>query len=344
MRARSTADRTFSPSALHEARPRCPVPGTKPVRARGRARASRGAVLVTLAALVSLGCMGRVLPQSAQAGATVAIPLGAPNAISPVGFGGTDLADPQRGELVYSLDTPSGSVELTTRASAAIGTHAGSAVARGNFLLYQVISLVDVPSDAPLGTFPVDVVWRHPDPGTGETLETPLDYEGELSVLPPSIEVTGPSGTETIAGAPTPFEAWTCPLGGDCSWTEIDPSTLRSVVPDPAVRLNLDTAVWAVQLDVSYPPGVVDVLDVYETPLQRVNRRATTWFEDDGSGAVALSAAATGGSFETLSVAFALDDPDAAILDPAEVSVSVVRAWDEDGNEVPASASVGEIF
>lgn len=301
--------------------------------------------LLALVALAALGCTGKVLPLSAQAGSTVAIPLGGARDLGPVGFGGADVSDPQRGEIVYRLDAPAGPVELVTRASTALGGHAGAGVARSGGLLYQVVSLVDVPSDAPLGTHPVDVLHRRRDPATGARLETPIPYEGELSVLPAAIEVAGPAGTETIAGAPTPFEAWICNAAtGTCDWQRLFAALVSSAVPDPALRLALDAAVWAVELEVTYPQDVIDVVDVYETPLARVNRRATVWHADDGAGRVVLSAAASVAAFRSLSVAFALDDPAAALLDPAEVSVRVLRAWDRDGREVAVGASVGRVF
>lgn len=321
-------------------------------------------VLVSLTLLVALagalGCMGKVLPQSAQAGSTVVIPLGGqataglPGVVlDPVGFGGTDVDDPQRGELVYTLQTGSGPVELETRASTLIIGHPGSGVSRGATLVSkQIVSIVDVPTalpdgtPMPLGTHEIDVVRRYTDPATGNLVESSVPYEGELSVLPESIDVSTPNGMETITASSTPFESWQCNLNGNCSFDSVTDQNLQSGIPDPAIRVKLDSAVWAAKLEVTYPSGVIDVEDVYETVLDQINRRATTWFQDDEAGTLVLNAAATDHAFDNVSVVFKLDDPNNAILDPANVSVSVVRAWDQDGNEITSSvgASVGQIF
>lgn len=310
--------------------------------------------LLLLVALASpLGCMGKVLSQSVQAGSTVAIPLagqgpdlfaGSTAQLGPVGFGGSAVDDPQRGQLVYQLETGSGLVNLTTRGTTVVTGHAGSGVGRGEaFFVNQIVSIVDIPDDAPHGTHPIRVLHEYTDPATGNVVTSELDYEGELSVLPHEVSVSTSTGPELVTGGPTPLENWLCGSGG-CSFQSVP--QVQAAVPDPAVRLTLDTAVWGVELEVTYPSGVIDVLDAYETPLGKVNDRATTWVTDDGSGTLTLSAAATQSSFDNLSVAFGLDDPQNAILDPANVSVSVVRAWDQDGNEITSSvnASVGQIF
>lgn len=316
-------------------------------------------VYVSLLLLVvfagSLGCMGKVLSQSVQAGSTVAIPLagqgpslfnGATMQAGPVGFGGDAVDDPQRGILLYQLDTEDGFESLTTRGTTVVTGHAGSGVGRGSaFFVNQIVSIVDIPSDAPRGTYPIRVLRIYTDPSTGNLASSEIDYEGELTVLPEEISVTTPSGTELVTSSTTPLENWFCGNNG-CSFLDVPPGQTQAAIPDPAVRLMLDSAVWGIKLEVAYPNGVIDVLDAYETPHGKVNERAMTWVSDDDSGMLTLSAAATDSSFDNLSVAFALDDAQSAILDPADVSVSVVRAWDKDGNEITqsVSASVGQIY
>lgn len=298
---------------------------------------------LALLVLGVLGCTGRVLPQSAQAGSTVVIPLGAWSRVGPVGFGGSEVDDRQRGQLAYFLDAPAQLVRLETRGSALVTGHPASVVARGSPVSHQIVSLVDIPESAPRGTHPIDVFWIHTDPATGRIRVEEIAYEGELSVLPPEIPVSGPGGAETIVGRTTPFERWRCRKSG-CSWSELGSASVGFAIPEPTLRIRLDDAVWAAELRVEYPEAAIDVVDAFETPLRSVSHRATTWHRKESAGVLRVGAAAERHGFDALSVAFALEDAGGARLDPASVSVEVERAWSRDGEEVPRSAAIEGVF
>lgn len=305
-------------------------------------------LVASLAFTVATGCMGRVAPLSAQKGSTVLIPLGAHEVLAgQVGYGGSDVADPQRGELVWSLETSTGPVELTTRASGVAAMHTTAPWADGgSALTAQVVSLVDLENqvdDIPVGTYDLSVVHRYQDPVTSQMVEDPLNYFGELSVLPEQIEVIRDDATmETITGAPTTFEWLVDAMGSSVPLTQ---QQLDGATPAPVVVVSLGQDVWAAEVDVSYPGGVIEIESAVHAMNPVANHGALVHVSDDpGAQQTRVSAVASSGALGRLWIRFSLDDPQAAILDPADITVQVVDAWDENGAPMSASASVEGIY
>src|SRR5262245_59843903 len=103
-----------------------------------------------------LGCQTRPIPLSAQRGSTVVIPLSWGTGL--FGYGGTEYTDYQRGQMVFRLDSLTG-FELTTRFSTiAVASPRASFGATATSAGGQVVSLVDIPVGAPLGTHALYVV------------------------------------------------------------------------------------------------------------------------------------------------------------------------------------------
>ena len=82
----------------------------------------------------------------------------------------------------------------------------------------------------------------------------------------------------------------------------------------------------------------------FEPASSFVNHLATVWWTDDGVGTARLSAVAATTSFRTLSLVFSLDFGDSAILDPADVDVTIEGAWSQTGSPVATSVSSKTIF
>lgn len=303
----------------------------------------RAGVLLSLLGLAA--CQGPVLPLSAQQGSTVAIALRAEGPADPpmFGYGGLAMSDPQRGSLQFSLATPSGPFPLVTRGTSKVLPHVAADAARGSvFITTQVFSLVDIPANAPVGTYDVDVKRVYTDPATGQTLEQPISYNGTLTVLPSPLVVSLPSGgTQTVTGAPTTTAYWGCELdGSNCFFRDASASVFH-VIPKPEIRIQLSNFVWAAKVSVSYPAAVVNVVDSFEPALNRVNHRALVWLQDNPtSGTVTVDAVGSQASFSALSVIFDLDNP-SQILNPAGLQVTVLGAWDQSG--APISSVTGTV-
>ena len=112
---------------------------------------------------------------------------------------------------------------------------------------------------------------------------------------------------------------------------------IPTVVPDPQVRMKLSSPVHAVKLDVTYPDGVIDVLDAIQASTAAdndlIDKRATVWFDDDGNGSVTIQAAANGQEINAISLVFGLDASQ-PLEGPDYVVASVSAAYDEDGNSL----------
>jgi hypothetical protein len=299
------------------------------------------AILAVLTLLATSACQGRVVPLSAQRGSTVLIPLNGAFAdpATAIGYGGATYADHQRGEMVFKIDSPTG-VELVTRATTAVLPHPASRHARNGagaspgLSGFQHVSLVDIPTGAPLGRHDLYLVRR--------------DASGEqnLGLLRASIEILPESvlaGTETITGAPTPFRGWPCLFCG--SGAQNVAAEIPLLVPDPQIEIRLDASVWAVELAIDYPADVIDVVDVIHVPYRGTGvpmvsgDAAVAWVEDPGVqtgiATARVSAASAEAAFEHLAVVFTLDDGASQILDLNDVAVTVTAAYDDQGSAVP---------
>lgn len=299
-----------------------------------------GLAAVVASAAMLLGCSMNPLPLSAQAGSTVLIPVEFQQAT--LGFGGADFADPQRGELVYSLgsgDPPGpGGLELVTRFTI-LGAHdprsanAADAVTSGRVL---ALSVVDIPATAPPGRHRLYVVRR--DAAGDHPLNDALPRPSlGIRILPPSIE----AGGETIVGAPSPLEAWSWLTR---SWWPGE-RALAQLIPDPTLEIALThpvsaqpVALHALTLVVTYPESVIDVTRAIPPPGLR---NASFWIEPLAPGVVRVQAAA-GDPFDRLGIVFRLDHP-STILDPDAVTSYVVVSGDRNGALVPVLAGVAGV-
>jgi hypothetical protein len=287
--------------------------------------------LAAIALATSIGCQGKIVPLSAQAGSTVLIPLGEPN--ENTGYGGTLAPDYQRGELVYRLGGPTGP-ELVTRATAAVAPVPNSNASFGLSSKRQVISLVDIPANAPVGTHTLDIVRRRVESGVPVDYPGPV-YHGELTILPHELEFEVNGNPEEVVGEPTPFQRWNCTGNPPtCSFANFNPA---GALPMPELRLSEEQFVdlRAVQLTIDYPEDVIDVFDVYEVALLQTNHIASVWFEDDAEeGVLHIGAVSSEIPILALGIAYTLDDGAEAILDAGDVVVTIDGAWDSAGEPI----------
>jgi hypothetical protein len=282
-----------------------------------------------LLATVAVACQAPVFPLSAQQGSSVMIPIATHFEVETgqIGFGGSLKADVQRGSLVYRLDDASGMV-LPTYTTTLIPASPMSPLGRfgnQNTAAWMVVSLVDIPTTAPLGTHGLYVT--HEVAGAVEQ----IPYSGQLKILPRNITVTLPAGgTETITGATTRIGG---ALGVGGVFTNFG-STGGDLVPDPQIVVASGGA-HALELEVSYPTAILDVKDVVERRSmgRGLSHPAMVWFAaDEAAGVVRISAvSASGESLDPLAVVFKLAG--STRLDESAVGVTVQLAADWDGNE-----------
>lgn len=295
----------------------------------------RCASLLALA-LLAAACQGQIVPLSAQQGTTILIPLqsGDPFATGLVGFGGAEVVDYQRGAFRFRLDDSSGPI-LETRGASIVAAHPASAHGRGESLApgVQLVALVNIPSDAPLGTHAIHISRVRIEDQQEVEYTSALQYPGLIKILPNEIEVDlAGGGTEIVTGAETPFEAR---FGS--FWTPAN-DYVPLVVPDPQVRITLTQAVWAAELTIAYPDDVIDVKDVLEPPGLRTTRLASVWFDElppNGSvGTVVARIVGGGAALSAVSLVFTLDDGAEEILDPGDIDVTIDKAFDYSGSPV----------
>lgn len=292
-------------------------------------------VLGVLGFVASIGCQGRIVPLTAQRLSSVLIPLNAESATAAIGYGGTLVEDYQRGTLIYRLDSPTGPALVTRATGQALLPPSAPLLQNPLFPRRQIVSLVDIPEDAPLGTHTLHVVRRRIEGGVPVDYPAPA-YAGTLTIMPKQITFDVNGSPLTVTGAPTPFEKYSC-LGPSCAWSDAT-DQVREALPLPELRIRLSAAVSALELEVSYPADVIEVVDLYEPPGQRMSHLARVWYEDAPLGSLQIGAVAGLTSFQTLALAFSLVDGASAILDPADVTVTIAGAWNESG--APVSVSV----
>jgi hypothetical protein len=282
--------------------------------------------LFGLAALLG-ACMGQPVGLSAQRGSTIAIPLqgdGTFVATAPLGYGGSEYADVQRGELVFQLDGPGG-FELTTRL--AMETD----ISRRLFTIHaltarQIFVMVDIPTDAPLGTHSLYLVNRL------DGVDTPVvpSYEGQIKILPESIEVAlAGGGTETITGAPTPLQFFSSD-----GWAPIDPSW---PIPMPSFEVKLNKVrgangsgdgrrASAMEAQLTYPDPRVNILRV--VPL--APDKDHYWITDTAGTATIRGVGLTASPISPFMVVFENTAGEPVLA--SEFQLSLVKATDQFGS------------
>lgn len=283
----------------------------------------RLALLLGAVVPFAAACGGPTVPLSAQAGSSIVIPLTG-DAVSPVGtigFGSELIEDHQRGRLVFRLSGPG--TELRTRATAAVRAARANASA-GNV---QIVSLVDIPADSPVGTFEIDVARRFRDL-SGVVQETPIPYQGAIAVLPHELDYDCDQIVDRV-GTPTPLEM----LREGQPPFPIDSLAQTVLVQKPELVLALSRTVQSLEFELDVPPGVIVVERVAPAIGKAVDNNLA-WQEETAPGRVTAAVVAQSG-FERVAVAFSLVDGASQILDPASVSVTIRSATDGDGVELP---------
>lgn len=318
--------------------------------------------------LLALACSGQPVSVTVQAGGTVMVPLTVESemngAVTVASYGtahwwldGTRFEDPQRGELVLLLDDgdgdPSNDVELVTRGVFVAEAPVESAERNLQTGFGRRLLLVaDVPVDAPLGTYPLRLLHRRVV--DGQTVESqplqdavsgdPVDYFGELKILPPSIPIQLPDGTtETAVGAASPDLLYF--YNGDTIFFGQAGLGPEMAMPAQAfsIAVTFDTAAAGsgqypgyLKLAVDYPASVIDIQKV----VLAEGSQGHAWFEDDGEGQLTVHGVAFQKvNYATMGVGpiqvvFSLDDAETAVLDPADLSIEVVAAADSLGEPI----------
>lgn len=318
---------------------------TRFVRAGRSIRSVEFLGLLLFAAGMS-ACTTNPIPLSAQAGSTFVVPLMGAGGSTVIGFGGSEYTDYQRGEMVYWLDDTDpelggiGGFPLDTRLSLPASAHPASKIALQGVLFAsppQILSIVDIPADAPEGTHSLHIVRELPN---GDKFPGPI-YPLGIKILPNSIDTTDQS--ETIVGAITP------------SGNTQGNTDFSQAIPRPRILILIsggNDAVSAFEFDLTYPSNLIDVVDAFQAASfgNPANKAALVWIDDDGAGLVHVSGVAhpdfAGAAFfpRHIDVVFVLDEGNTVPLDVANVSVSPPTAYDLDGILIPgATATINGI-
>lgn len=300
------------------------------------------------------GCQMPPVAETVQRGSTIVVPLNNYQAIaSTIGFGGSQVSDPQRGELQYflvdpsvtanppDLDDSSISFKIRPRGSGVAATAPASESYRDGIQLstsstlspLQVISVLDIPLDAPPGK---RVLWvRHLKPDG--TTEAPAEV-GDIWILPQSVSFSENGTNYTVVGTSTPFTSW----GG-----QISSAHLQSAVPDPVVMIPLPTPVYAAEILVTMANAtdatLVDAVlpfgsGLRKEPLVNVSSSPPYFVVN------LVSNSASG--LDELDLVVHLNgstpiDPDPAHSGSTQnMFVTFEKAWDQDGNTILDSAGL----
>lgn len=221
------------------------------------------ATFIGLLAVLMLACQGYPIPLAAARGTTVLIPIGGGGFNSGegalMGYGSPTLEDRQRGRLRLWLDS-NPDVELLVRGVSRVradrASPAGLSQGADFGLGDQVVVLVDVPTDAPLGDWPVDArrytfQWNGSAWQEQELVGEGPAYQGSLEVLP---EVR----------SQTPLSAF---LFG--AWHDVN-ATIPEFVPRPKFRFAVQagaSVLGATSFTVTYPSSRIAIHGIVAEPI-----------------------------------------------------------------------------
>ena len=296
---------------------------------------------IALLALLTVACQGRPMPLAAARGTSVLIPIGGGGAATGegllMGYGSPTLEDRQRGRLRLWLDS-NPDVELPVRGVARVradrASPAGLSQGADWGLGDQVVAVVDVPDDAPLGNFGV-YARRYTFQWNGsawQEQELPLaeapNYHGELEVLP---EVR----------SPTSLEAY---LFGD--WQPVA-ANIPQFVPRPKFRFVVQvgaTPIGSARFTVTYPEDRVAIHGIVAEPIDVDSvdwgPSALISFSEPTPGVLDVySVAPTGVAKPAFGIIFELTNPGdppppvggGGPVSMADFVISNVQAWDLSG-------------
>jgi hypothetical protein len=303
---------------------------------------------IAWAALVLIGsaCGGAPLPLAGRAGTTVGIAVasdvleGGLLGFGATGFDAFGIADRQRGRLVFELDTtavrgaplrlaprvvtrvvPDPATGLSLEPDAHLVTLSGVA---------QVLALVDIPADAPVGTFDLRIRRQDAD---GRPLPGP-SYLQRFEVLPNP----GGGAAWNPLRAFHPHGSLDLVAGGQVAGLYPWPKAVLPIVPAAG-----GAPVHAAHLRVAYPSARVEaVLRVYDD--RRSDDGAIVQWRDDGAGAVTIDwIAPEPTAFRALAVVFRPREPFAGAVAPADFAVLESAFWDAQGRSTPAGVGAAQI-
>jgi hypothetical protein len=285
-------------------------------------RSHRLAALLALGACGFLGaaCALRPIPITAQRGSTIVVPLGGADVAT--AFGGTEVSDPQRGEMVYYLQDSGGPViELTTRASSLVASHPAAPWTRNAPMAipYQMLSVVDIPQSAPYGAHPLYARRRLDGNWMGSAISM-----GPIEILPSTVTWTDGGVTYNVTGKSTYLPGYT-----------------PDVVPDPQIVVGLGTTAYAALVRIGPMSGVpganpfpnkYQVVDVFESMfLANANHRPISKFTG-GPYPFGEFVSASGAPFYEVAFVFRRVNASAAPLNLNDIYFEIT-AWDEHGVE-----------
>jgi hypothetical protein len=309
------------------------------------------ACLIALLAIMTMACQGKPIPMTAVRGTSVLIPVGAGTTFNneglQMGFGTPTLLDWQRGRLHITLDSESGfplpvrgvSRVRADRASPA-GLSEANPLVNPFWLGDQVVALVDVPGNAPLGLHDVYVTRyiRHWD-GT--------DWDQEIAAAPaPSYNGT----LEIVAGAgsPTPFEAFIF------DWTDVS-GAIPGFVPYPKFRFVVQsgsTPIGSAHFTVTYPASRISIRGVVAEPIDTdsIDWGPSAFISySDTPGVLQVSCVAPEGVIQpAFAIVFDLIHPSAPPASGggpavnADFVFSNVQAWDVSGAALTPTVPNGQ--
>ena len=326
----------------------------------------RTAAGLLLFVLVAVACSGQPVSLSAQAGSTIAIPIGGETVENgKLGYGGQVLAtgdppkyDDQRGELVVTLQDeadPSRQFRLVTQAVVNAYPDPGSPVGIANIVaveeappvaISQALAIVDIPSptaDPPgptPGPYKILVSRRVRSSAAEPPAYQPLTPSPLYSAMNYQLTILDGAGTPT-------------PLRGGTSGYDVDAkSGIRSLYPYPRIPLRLPLAGGvtpsAAHMVVAYSPAKISVKSVFEN--LHLGRGSMMSFSDDPASGMLTIDLINGDPLSAardLSIAFELENPfgsgsTGGRATPADFTVQTLAVYDANGalvNSNPGSVS-----
>lgn len=302
----------------------------------------RRIALLALLAFGTLACQGQPVPIAAARGTSVLIPIGGGGIATGegplMGYGSPTLEDRQRGRLrLWLASDPD--VELPVRGVSRVradrASPAGLSQGENWELGDQVVAIVDVPTAAPLGNFPI-YARRYTFQWNGSAwveqglapAEAP-NYHGFLEVLP---EVRSPTPLEAFL-----FNAWN------------DVTTLPAVVPNPTLRFVVqagggpgNAVIGSARFTITYPQSRVAIQGIVAEPIDTDTvdwgPSALISFSEPTPGTLTVHCVAPAGVVKpAFGIVFTLthpNDPPASGGGPVSITdfvISNVQAWNVSG-------------
>jgi hypothetical protein len=308
----------------------------------------RVTVALALVAVLTAACQGQPVPLAAARGTTVMIPVGSGGFNFGegvlMGYGTEGDLDYQRGRLRLWLDIEPGSdVQLNVRGIARVSPDAAS---RAGLSLGadwewpgQVVVMADVPTNAPVGVWPVYATRHLYQWNSG----TSMWDEQATSVAAPAYQYQLEILSEVRS--PTPFEGFAVSNPHDVSDEVLD------FKPLPKFRFHFNnTTLGAVNFTVTYPSSRAVIRAVLAEPLGDSEDWASSAlisYSETTPGTLVVSCVAPTGVFAAaFSVVFELTHPTdppptGGPLSTSDFVISGIQGWNVSGAPVTATVGAG---